>query len=102
MENTAKLLERTDTVREKYDNIATDLGSRMRETAPNTLKALRLAHKDTIVATMYDGPAMLRQMEADAQAKLVAKNDETHVIAKQKYDEWRARRPPPPQRRPPA
>ena len=42
-ENESRLKERIDTMREHRERIASDLGSRMRNTAPNTLKKLRLS-----------------------------------------------------------
>ena len=43
-ENESRLKERIDTMREHRERIASDLGSRMRLTAPNTLK--KLLHLD--------------------------------------------------------
>ena len=94
-ENESRLKERIDTMREHRERIASDLGSRMRNTAPNTLKKLRMLHADDVVKTMYDGPAMILEMEAVANEKLATKTDETHNLAKEEYKKWQASPPPP-------
>ena len=94
-ENESRLKERIDTMREHRERIASDLGSRMRNTAPNTLKKLRMLHADDVVKTMYDGPTMILEMEAVANEKLATKTDETHNLAKEEYKKWQASPLPP-------
>ena len=46
------------------------------------------------VATMYDGPKMLDDMRAKAEAALAAGNEEAEKTAEAEFEAWKSRAPP--------
>ena len=93
-ENARKIAERKATLRDYKNRIAAVLNTAMRETALRTLKRLKASYKDPDVATMYDGPKMLDDMRAKAEAALRAGNEETEKTAEAEFEAWKSRAPP--------
>ena len=92
-ENARKNAERKATLRDYKNRIAAVLNTAMRESL-RTLKRLKASYKDPDVATMYDGPKMLDDMRAKAEAALRAGNEETEKTAEAEFEAWKARAPP--------
>ena len=93
-ENARKIAERKTTLRDYKNRIAAVLNTAMRESALRTLKRLKASYKDPDVATMYDGPKMLDDMRAKAEAALAAGNEEAEKTAEAEFEAWKSRAPP--------